>query len=158
MILKSFERIVSDEKKSFSYLLTKLDNIQCPTCGSRQYYVMKRRRIRCRKCRKDYNPLLYSQFSKINISYSAWLILLRLFAQAFSAREASQQSEIPYKTVLRSFQVMRKVILQEMDRDSLASGRGMGKRMNAKIKSNTGKDKISSNQNFLQRIYHLKEM
>lgn len=125
--LGSFDWIVSDEKRSFGYLLSRLGSV-CPFCKSKQYYILKRRRVRCAKCRKDYNPLHDSKFSCINLPYSKWLTLIKLFESSVSTRSASVQAKVSYQTALNAFHIVREAILEEtgkseVPRDEIESGR-----------------------------------
>lgn len=113
---ESFGRMISDEKRCFDYLLSRLDDIKCPFCSYKRYYLLSRKRIRCAKCKKDYNPLRNSKFSDINLPYSKWLVLIKLFELSVSARVASAKSKVSYATVLNVFNMIRKIILDEMSR------------------------------------------
>ncbi len=112
--LISLGRIVSDEKRSLVYILSKLTDVSCPFCHRKKHYIMSRKRIRCRKCRRDYNPLLDSKFSIINLQYSKWLALIKLFELSVSARQASVQAKVSYKTALKAFDVARRAIIEYM--------------------------------------------
>ena len=116
--LASFYRIVSDEKRSFAYLLSRLHNVKCPSCSCKKYYVLNRKRIRCSKCRKDYNPILDSKFAYINMPYSKWLTLVKLFELSESARSSSMQAKMSYKTALNAFHIMRNAILVETTKNA----------------------------------------
>jgi hypothetical protein len=67
MDLISLAKILSDDKRSFDYLLDKLTDTSCPFCHRKKHYVMNRKRLQCRKCRSDYNPLTGSKFSLVNL-------------------------------------------------------------------------------------------
>lgn len=132
---RSFDMIISDEKRSFDYLLSRLGKIKCSSCSCNQYYILSRKRIRCRRCRTDYNPLFGSRFSTINLPYSKWLALIKLFELSVSARSSSLQTGLSYKTVLSSFHIIRRAIFEEMtsndnvfddeiDTDAAYSGEG----------------------------------
>ncbi|MGI0059206.1 MAG: IS1595 family transposase [Nitrosotalea sp.] len=78
---------------------------------------MSRKRIRCSKCRKDYNPLLGSKFSTINLPYSKWLALIKLFESSVSIRSSSMKIGVSYETAWRIFHIVRRSILKEMARN-----------------------------------------
>ncbi len=99
------------------YLLDRLSRIRCPACGSGKYYIMDRKRIRCAACRNDFRPLADRRFSHLNLSYSQWLSIVKLFELSISAREASRQLKISYKTALKSFDAIRFAIVQELAKD-----------------------------------------
>lgn len=108
--------VISDEKKSIGYLLSKIDNIRCPSCSYSKYYILSRKRIRCVKCKKDYNPLIGSKFSRINLPYSTWLKLIKLFELSTTARLASLKIGVSYKTTLNVFCIIRGSILEEISK------------------------------------------
>lgn len=108
--------VISDEKKSIGYLLSKIDNVRCPSCSYSKYYVLSRKRIRCIKCKKDYNPLIGSKFSRINLPYSTWLKFIKLFELSVTARSASLKTNVSYKTTLDVFCIIRRSILEEISK------------------------------------------
>lgn len=153
MDLGLFNSIISDEKRSFDYLLSRLNNIKCPSCRCKQYYVMSRKRIRCRRCRIDYNPLLDSKFSDITLSYSKWLTLIKLFELSVSAKSSSMQTKISYKTTLNVFHVIQRTILEEMTRGDKA--------LKDKIESNKtyfGLGRKNRGASTAKILYSIKEM
>jgi transposase len=75
---------------------------------------MSRQRLRCKICGKDFSPLKSTKFSEIRISASRWLILIKLFELSVSARKASVEMNMSYKTTLKSFDLLRKAIAEEL--------------------------------------------
>lgn len=85
---------------------------------------MNRKRIRCVKCRKDYNPLDTCKFASINIPYSKWLSLIKLFELSVSARSAAFQAGVSYRTALDAFNMMWLSIAEQLSKsDSTLQGR-----------------------------------
>ena len=101
MNLIELGRITSDEGESFWYLCNKFKDLSCPNCEQQVYYFMSRQRLRCKICGKDFNPLKSTKFSEIRISASSWLILIKLFELSVSARKASVEMNMSYKTTLK---------------------------------------------------------
>jgi len=64
--------------------------------------------------RKDFKPFSSSKFHLIRISYSKWLALIKLFELSLSAKTASEQMQLDYKTTLRAFDIIRYSILEEL--------------------------------------------
>ena len=116
MNLIELGRITSDEKSSFQYLCNKFRYLSCPNCGQQAYYIMSRQRLRCKICGKDFSPLKSTKFSEIKISASKWLILIKLFELSVSARKASAEMNLSYKTTLKAFDLMRKVIVEDLSK------------------------------------------
>ena len=77
---------------------------------------MSRGNLRCSKCKTNYKPFSDTQFSKINIDYSKWLVLIKLFDLGISARRAAKEVDVSYPTALHSFDVMRFSILDEQSK------------------------------------------
>jgi transposase len=116
MNLIELGRIAADERKSFQYLCNKFIELSCPNCGQQVYYFMSRQRLRCKICCNDFSPLKYTKFSEIKISASRWLILIKLFELSVSARKASVEMNMSYKTTLKAFDLLRKAIDEELSR------------------------------------------
>lgn len=139
----------SDEKRSFAYILNKLNNITCPFCHHKKYYVLGRKRIRCRECRRDYNPLVHSKLSRINLSYSKWLFLINLFGLSESPKSASKKVGISYNTSLKAYSILRKTISEEITKSqsSMVGTKSTGSQ--AKKPAETKPEKL---------LYHIKEL
>jgi len=114
MELIELAKIVSDEDKSFRYLLENIFGLSCPFCGSQGLYVMSRSRVRCSRCRRDFRPLKQTMFSMVRIPCSRWLVLIKLFELSTSARKAAREAAVDCDTALKSFHVMRTAILREL--------------------------------------------
>jgi transposase len=84
---------------------------------------MSRQRLRCRICGKDFSPLKSTKFSEIKISASRWLILIKLFELSVSARKASVEMNMSYKTTLKAFDLLRRAIAEELSKfDEIMKG------------------------------------
>jgi len=110
-------KLISDEDRSFEFLCKGLSWFCCPSCGCREFYVMSRRRFRCKKCRNDFRPLAATWFSCLNLSCSQWLSMVKLFELSVSAKKAAEQLGVSYNTALRAFDVIRRAIVNELARD-----------------------------------------
>jgi len=118
-----FISVASDEDRSFEYLCNRLTALSCPRCGQRDFYVMTRKRLRCKACRKDLKPLKETKLSLMNLSSSEWLSLLKLFELSVSARKASQELHISYKTALKGFDIIRTSIVESLSKsDEILKG------------------------------------
>jgi len=108
--LIELSKIISDKLSSLEFLCKRFnaDNkICCPNCSSEKYYIMSRGNLRCNKCKTNYKPFSKTQFDRINIDYSKWLVLIKLFDLGISARCAAKEGDVSYPTALYSFDVMR---------------------------------------------------
>ena len=80
-------------------------------------------RLRCKECKRDYNPFSGTLLNELRISYSTWLWLVKLFELEVSARTASFQIDISYPTTLKGFDILRRGILYNLSlSDQLLKG------------------------------------
>ncbi len=112
----SFAKAVYNNTISLKFIESKcVKNITCKFCKSKQIYIMKsRNQLRCKICKKDFKPFTNSKFPLVKISYSKWLALIKLFELSVSAKTASKQMQLDYKTTLRAFDTIRYSILEEL--------------------------------------------
>ena len=112
----SFVKAVYDDTTSLKFIESKcVKNITCKFCKSKQIYIMKsRNQLRCKICKKDFKPFTNSKFPLVKISYSKWLALIKLFELSLSAKTASKQMQLDYKTTLKAFDTLRFSILEEL--------------------------------------------
>ena len=123
MNLIELGRITSNERESFRYLCNKFKDLSCPNCGRHEYYFMSRRRLRCKICGNDSIHLKSTKFSEIKISASRWLVLVKLFELSVSARKASVEMNMSYKTTLKASNILRKAIAEELSKcDDILKG------------------------------------
>ena len=117
--LIELSKIVSDKSTSLEFLykrFTNTNSVHCPKCDSEKYYLMSRGNLRCSKCKINYKPFSDTRFDTINIDYSKWLVLIKLFDLGISARRAAREVDVSYPTALHSFDVMRFSILEEQSK------------------------------------------
>jgi len=76
--------------------------------------MKSRNQLRCKICKKDFKAFSSSKFPLVKISYSKWLALIKLFELSLSAKTASDQMQLNYKTTLKSFDTIRYSILEEL--------------------------------------------
>jgi transposase len=119
MDLLALARLVTDEQKAFQYLLSRMRSPSCPFCSGKTFYIMSRTRLRCSRCRNDFRPLRGTAFSLIRMPLSKWLILMKLFELATSARKAAKEVKVNYNTALKAFDAMRRVIVNELAKNDL---------------------------------------
>jgi len=112
----SFAKAVYDNTVSLKFIESKcVKNITCKFCKSKQIYIMKsRNQLRCKICKKDFKPFTNSKFPLVKISYSKWLAIIKLFELSVSAKTASKQMQLDYKTTLKAFDTLRFSILEEL--------------------------------------------
>jgi transposase len=116
MDFREIGKLVSEDRLSLDYLWKKRGNIVCPTCSSPEFYYHQRWKVRCKGCKRDFWPLQGTRFSLLRISPSQWLSLIKLFELSTSARKASLEVHLSYKTTLRAFDILRRVLVEELAR------------------------------------------
>lgn len=116
MKLIELTKIVSDESKTLKYLeRVSGSKASCQHCGSTKFYYMKsKNRIRCAECKKDIRPFINTLLGKIKITYSKWLVVIKLFELSVSANEAMYQTGLSYKTILKAYDILRRAIVMEL--------------------------------------------
>lgn len=78
---------------------------------------MSRNRLRCKQCKTDIRPLSDTRFNQMNLSCSEWLAILKLFELSVSAKKASQELHISYKSALKAYDITRRAIVEDLARD-----------------------------------------
>ncbi len=78
------------------------------------YYIISRGNLRCKDCKIDYKPFTGTWIDIINIDYSKWLVLIKLFDLGISARRASTEADVSYPTALNAFDCIRYSILYHL--------------------------------------------
>ena len=119
MELHQLVSLCSNETDAFKYLFEKKKELignSCPSCECQEFYFMSSGRLRCSRCRVDYNPFTDTCFTGLRISCVSWLLLIKLFELEVSARKASLQLGLSYPTTLKGFDILRKSILRELSR------------------------------------------
>jgi hypothetical protein len=117
--IEELVKILGSERSTIKYLFEKKnskDVVHCPFCSYTKFYLMGRKRIRCKRCRKDHDFLKHTWFGGLRISYAKWLLLIKLFEVGTSARTASSQAGIGYPAALKSYEFMRISILRRLAR------------------------------------------
>ena len=123
MDFREIGKLVSEDRLSLEYLWKKRGNTVCQSCSSSEFYYHQRWRVRCKGCKKDYWPLQGTRFALLRISPSQWLSLVKLFELSTYARKASQEVHLSYKTTLRAYDILRRVLVEELAKtDDLLKG------------------------------------
>lgn len=123
MDFREIGKLVSEDRLSLEYLWKKRGNTVCQSCSSSKFYYHQRWKVRCKGCKKDYWPLQGTRFALLRISPSQWLSLVKLFELSTSARKASQEVHLSYKTTLRAYDILRRVLVEELAKtDDLLKG------------------------------------
>lgn len=117
MDFREIGKLISEDRISLEYLWERRGNTDCPSCSFSEFYFHQRWRVRCKRCKRDYWPLQGTRFSLLRISPSQWLALIKLFELSTSARKASQEVHLNYKTTLRAYDILRRILVEELARN-----------------------------------------
>ena len=85
----------------------KKNTVRCTSCGSKKYYIILRGKLRCEDCKIDYRPFGGTWLDIINVGFTKWLILIRLFDPGISARRAAREADVSYPTALNASDCIR---------------------------------------------------
>lgn len=115
--LIEFSKIISDKPTALKFLCNeyeKKNTIRCTSCNSKKHYVISRGKLRCKDCKIDYKPFQNTWIDVINIDYTKWFVLIKLFDLGISARRAAVESDVSYPTALNAFDCIRCAILHNL--------------------------------------------
>ncbi len=117
MRFEELVKLLNNEKGIAEFLYKRkksTGSIACPFCGKKRFYMMDRKRIRCKKCRKDHDFLKDTYFGNLRIGYGKWLMLIKLFELEVSARKAGIQLGLSYPAVHKAFDTIRHSITHKL--------------------------------------------
>ena len=123
MDFREIGKLVSDDRISLEYLLKSKGAIVCPSCNSSDFYFVGRWRVQCKRCGRDIYPLKGTRLSRLRISPSQWLALIKLFELSVSTRKAAKDVALSYTTSLKAYDILRRVLVEDLARsDDLLKG------------------------------------
>ena len=123
MDFREIGRLISDDRISLEYLWKNHEDVLCTSCISPDFYFLGRWRVRCKRCGRDIYPLKGTRFSLLRITPSQWLSLIKLFELSVSARKTAKDVVLSYKTALKAFDLLRRVLVEDLARsDALLKG------------------------------------
>lgn len=108
-------KIIASEKASLEYLCNKTP-VSCPECSHSKSYILNKGRLRCVMRRTDYSPFKNTYFSLVSIPLYKWLAVIKLFELPVSARKAAVEADISYPTALKTFDVIKGAITEELSK------------------------------------------
>ena len=110
-------KIIHNKSTALEFLCNqfkKKNTIHCSSCNSENYYIISRGKLRCKDCKTDYRPFAGTWFDIININFTKWLALVKLFDLGISARRAAREADVSYPTALNAFDCIRYAILYHL--------------------------------------------
>lgn len=106
MTLIELTQYISDEKKAEEFLRSVgilKTFTKCIHCNSTSLGNIRRNKIKCYSCKREWNKNKFSVFEKFNIPYSKFLLALKLFELELTAKSTSTELGIPYKRIKQLF-------------------------------------------------------
>ena len=125
MNIIQLSEIISNEKEVKVFLKSKgllQDFKTCIYCSSERIDAIRRNKIKCYSCNKEWSEKQGSIFNIFRIPYKKLIMALKLFEIEISALEASKQLEVSYNTVLKLYTLIRNALMLISDNKALLSG------------------------------------
>lgn len=82
---------------------------KCPRCGYTRAWVLRRKRLRCARCRHD-----WSQKLPLRLTRHQWRSLLRWHVRGLSGQDISRETGLQRQRVLRALMIVREAMTQEI--------------------------------------------
>jgi transposase len=98
-------------KKYIEKLARQNARIVCPFCRFRKHYKVRRGYFMCARCLKEYTPFTGTIFAGTKLPFTKWIGLIKLFELGLSARHASIELSINYRTALKVFHLIRHALV-----------------------------------------------
>jgi len=116
MTLLELFRIASDEKRCYAYLrragILKTFN-RCIHCNSTKLGNIRRDRIKCYSCKREWSYKKNSILENIRVNPSKFLLCLHCFILDLSTTTCAEQTDINNKTAQRVYTLFRQSLLPE---------------------------------------------
>ena len=108
--------IVSNHQRLIGYLQDRglLKNFdECPHCLSRKIGRIRREKLKCYSCRKEWSIRKGSIFERMKIPLEKFVMALKLFEMEISALKASEQLGLTHVTTMGLFDLFREIVYRE---------------------------------------------
>lgn len=118
MAMWDLARVVGHEKETVVYLQRRgiLKEFEhCPYCGGGRVGGVRRNKVKCYGCRREWSVKRGSVLENIKIPLGKVLLAVKLFEMELPALRASRQLGVAYKTMLKLYDVLRRCIYCELE-------------------------------------------
>jgi len=122
MELTKFIDIARDEASAEEFLRKKgilKTFTQCPYCGNKHFGKVRRNVYKCYRCKREWSVRKGSIFEKTKVSFSKFLMALKLFELEVPVLRASKELGLAYNTVHKLFTLIREHIYRATSKDNL---------------------------------------
>lgn len=125
MDLLSLSVLISSEEKAEEFLrergiLKGFDS--CPYCGNKHFGKVRRNLYKCYRCKREWSVRKGSILEKSKVSFSKFILALKLFELELPVLKASKELGLNYNTVHKLFTLIRERIYKYASRDDILSG------------------------------------
>ncbi len=118
-------QIMTDEEKAEEFLRKKgilKSFTECPYCGNEHFGKVRRNMYKCYRCKREWSVRKGSIFEKTKISFSKFLLALKLFELEIPVLKGAKELELSYNTVHKLFTLIREHIFKVTSKEDLLSG------------------------------------
>ena len=121
MGIVELSKIISDKDRLIEYLqekglLRKYE--KCPFCGSDKLGRVRRDKIKCYSCRKEWGIRRGSFLEGLKVPLEKVLMAIKLFELEVPMLKASKQLNLSYGSTMKIFELIRYAIYHEIEKDS----------------------------------------
>jgi len=114
MNLSELAQYISDEEKA-EQVLREIGVLKryttCPFCGENHIGRVRRFKIKCYGCNKEWGVRRGSILEGLKIPFTKFLMAIKLFELDTSVRESAKQLGLAYNTVYHLYQILRHAII-----------------------------------------------
>jgi len=114
MNLNELAQYISDEEKA-EQVLREIGVLKrytiCPFCGENHIGRVRRFKIKCYRCNKEWGARRGSILEGQKIPFTKFLMAIKLFELDTSVRESAKQLGLAYNTVYHLYQILRHAII-----------------------------------------------
>lgn len=118
MKIIEMSKILADENITIQYLQEKglLQKFtECPYCGGKNIKKVRRQKLKCYSCRKEWGIRKGSILERIKIPFEKIVMAIKLFELEITGWQASKQLKLSYKTMMKIYDILRRVIYYELE-------------------------------------------
>ena len=83
----------------------------CKFCGSKSLWKVRRNRLKCSKCKKEFSP---RKFGGLSLSCYQWQKIIQWFVLEQSVDKIQEQATVSKYLILRALLILRELILQDV--------------------------------------------
>lgn len=121
MNLIELSKYLQDEEAAEKYLYEKgilKKFVTCPYCGSEKIGNIRRSRMKCYKCKKEWHKRKGSFLEGRQISFSKFIAFIKLYDDEIGVNQIAHELELDIKSGLTLHSELRKILIQNFEHSS----------------------------------------